>query len=42
MDASFYTPTAVQKAEILEIIPELALAGADGIAFLLQPTTPAT
>ena len=38
VDASFYTPTAAERAEILAIIPELELAGADGLAFLFEPT----
>ena len=38
VDASFYSPTAAERAEILEIIPELELAGADGLAFLFEPT----
>ena len=37
VDASFYTPTAAERAEILSIIPELELAGADGLAFLFEP-----
>ena len=37
VDASFYTPTAAERADILAIIPELELAGADGLAFLFEP-----
>ena len=37
VDASFYTPSASEIAEILDIIPVLELEGADGIAFLLEP-----
>ena len=37
VDASFYTPTAAERAEILAIIPESELAGADGLAFLFEP-----
>jgi len=42
VDASFYTPSASEREEVLTIIPELELDGADGIAFLLEPTSPAS
>ena len=37
VDVSFYTPSAAEIADILDIIPALELAEADGIAFLLTP-----
>ena len=38
VDAGFYTPSASEIAEILDIIPKSELAGADGVAFLIEPS----
>ena len=38
VSTSFYTPSVSEREDILDIIPELELAGADGIAFLIEPS----
>ena len=38
VEASFYTPTAAEREEILDLLSDLNIETTDGIAFFLEPT----
>ncbi|MEL7075672.1 MAG: Calx-beta domain-containing protein [Cyanobacteria bacterium J06648_1] len=38
VEASFYTPTAAEREEILDLLSDLDIDTTDGIAFFLEPT----